>query len=86
MLTPVQQSQYGTPVFIIPKKKGTLRFMTDYRRLNQKLVRNPYPLPRIGKTIQKMEGFQYVTALYLNMVYYNISILPASQDMTKIVT
>ena len=35
VLTPVQQSQYGTPIFIIPKKEGTMRFIKDYRRLNQ---------------------------------------------------
>ena len=51
VLTPVQQSQYGTPVFIITKKEGTARFITDYRGLNHKLVRNPYPLPRIGEII-----------------------------------
>ena len=45
-ITPVQQSQYGTPVFIIPKKEGTVRVITDYHRINQKLVRKPYPLPR----------------------------------------
>ena len=43
VLTPVQQGQYGTPLFIIPKKEGTARFITDYLRLNQKLGRNPYP-------------------------------------------
>ena len=45
VLTPAQQSQYGTPVFIIPNKEGTVRFITDYRRLNQQLVRKPYPSP-----------------------------------------
>jgi hypothetical protein len=35
VLTPVQQSEYGTPVFIISKKEGTVRFLTDYRRINQ---------------------------------------------------
>ena len=54
MLTPLQHSQYGTPVFIIPNKEGNVRFITDYLRINQKLVINPYPLPRIGKTIQNM--------------------------------
>ena len=34
VLTLVQQSQYGTPVFIIPKKEGITRFITDYSRLN----------------------------------------------------
>ena len=57
VLTPEHQSQYGTPVFIIPKKEGNVRFITDYRRLNQKLVRKPYPLPIIGETMQKLEGF-----------------------------
>ena len=51
VLTPVQQSQYDTPVFIIPKKEGDMRFITDYRRLNHKLVRKPYPLTIIGETV-----------------------------------
>ena len=84
--TPVKQSQYSTTVFIIPKKEGTVRFVTDYHRLNQKLVRNSYNLTRIGETIQQLEGFQYVTVLHINMVYYNIRISTASQYMTTIVT
>ena len=36
--------------------------------------------------MQKLEGFQYATELYINMVYYTISIYPASQDMKTIVT
>ena len=86
VLTPVQQSKYGTPVFIIPKKEGTVSFITEYRRRNQRLVINPYHLPRIVETIQKLEGFQYVTALDINMVYYTIRLSPASQEMTTIVT
>ena len=43
VITPVQQIQYGTPLFIIPKEEGTVRFITEYRRINQKLVRKPYP-------------------------------------------
>ena len=62
-----------------------MRFITDYQRIIQKLVRNTYPLPRIGETINHMEGFQYETTLYFNMVYYTISISPSSQDMTAIV-
>ena len=54
VLTPVQQSQYGTPIFIISKKEGTVRFIIEYLRLNQKLVRKPYTLPRIGETMQQL--------------------------------
>ena len=86
VLTHVQQSQYGTAIFIIPKKGGNVRLITDYHRLNHKLVRNPYPLPRIDETMQQLGGFQYVTSLDINMGYYNIRIFTASQDMTMIVT
>ena len=67
VINPVQLSQYSNPVFIIPKKEGTVRFITDYHIINQKLSRNPYPLPRIGETMHQLEGFQYTTALDIIM-------------------
>ena len=82
----VQQYQYSTHIFIIPKKLGTVRFITYYLRLDQKLARKPYPSPRIGNTMHHMEGFQYDTTLDLNMRYYTTRILTASQDMMTIVT
>ena len=63
-----------------------MSFITDYRRLNQKLVRKPYTLPIIGDIMQQLEGFQYATALYLNMGYYTIRLSLASQDMIKLFT
>ena len=65
VLTPVQQSQYGKPIFNKHKTKGTVRSTTEYRRLNHTLVRNLNPLPIIGKAIQKLEGFQYASSCLL---------------------
>ena len=86
VLTPVQQSEYGTPVFIIPKKEGTVQFITDYRKVNQMIVRKPYPIPHISDTMQQLEGFQFATALDLNMGYYTIDLAESSKDITTIVT
>ena len=63
-----------------------MRFITNYRRLNRQLVRKTYPLTIMINTIQHLEGFQYATALDINTGYYTIRLLPASQDMTTIVT
>ena len=63
-----------------------MKFITDYFMLNQKLVRNPYPLHRIENKIHKLEYLQYVTALDINMGYYTIRTLPASKGMMTIVT
>ena len=34
VLERVQESEWDTPVFIIPKKEGTVCFVTDYRKVN----------------------------------------------------
>ena len=52
VLEKVQESEWGSPTFIIPKKDGRVRFISDFRRLNQKLKRKPYPLPRISDMLQ----------------------------------
>ena len=68
---------WNTHIYYPCNKEGTVRFITDHHRLNHKLVRNPYPLPRIYETMQQVEGFQYATALDLNMGYYTIILSPA---------
>ena len=62
------------------------RFIMDYHMINRKFSGKPYPLPRIGETMQQLEEFQYETALDINMGYYIINILPGSQERTAIVT
>jgi Reverse transcriptase (RNA-dependent DNA polymerase). len=86
VLTPVQDSEWGTHVFIIPKKDGTVRFITDYRKVNKLIKRKPYPLPRIANMLQELEGFQFASALDLNMGYYTIRLTPGAKDLTTIVT
>ena len=49
VLNPVHKSQYGTP-----KKEGTGRFIVDYQEIDPKIIRNPYPLARIGESMKKM--------------------------------
>ena len=86
VLTPVYQLQYRRPIFRIPNEDVNMRFITDDQNLNHKVVRKPYPLPIIGETIQKLEGFQYATALDLNMGYYIIAITTESNNSETIVT
>jgi hypothetical protein len=47
------------------------------------IKRMPYPIPRIADTLQQLEGFQYASALDLNMGYYTIRLTPGAKDMTK---
>jgi len=85
-LEPIEGSEWGSPTFIMPKSQGTVRFVSFFCRLNAKIVRKPYPLPRIADTLQQMEGFQYATTLDMNMGYYHLSLDRESSEMCTIVT
>jgi len=86
VLEKVTSSEWGSPTFIVSKKDDRVRFVSDFHRLNAKLKRKPFPLPRIQDTLKNLEGFNYATALDLNMGYYHIRLSPEAQDMCTIVT
>jgi hypothetical protein len=86
VLKRVNRSQWGAPTFIIPKKDGTVRFISDFRELNKRIKRQPYPIPKIQNLLLKLEGFKHGTALDLNMGYYHIELSDASKELCTITT
>ena len=55
------------PTLIIPKKNGTVRFISDIRELNKRIKRKPFPIPKIQDLLLKLDGFKYASSLDLNM-------------------
>ncbi len=41
----------------------------DFWEVNKRLVRKPFPIPKISTVLQELEGFIYAMALDLNMGY-----------------
>ena len=85
VLKKVNRSEWAAPTFIIPKKDGSVRFISDFRELNKRIYRKPYPIPKIQDLMLKLEGFQYGTSLDLNMGYYHIELSPHSKRLCTIV-
>jgi hypothetical protein len=77
-------SEWAAPTFIKPKKNGTVRFISDFRRLNEELKREPYPILKIEQMLQELEKFAYATSLDLNMGYYTTRLHPDSQKLCTI--
>ena len=77
--------EWAAPTFIVPKKEGTIRFITDFRQLNRALKRKPFPIPNIQDILQKLGGFTYATALDLNMGYYNFRLDKASSVLCTLI-
>ena len=74
-------SPWAAATFIIPKKTGDVRVVTDFRKLNMVLKRKPFPLPKISDILQKLEGFTYATAIDLSMGYYHIPLDESTQEL-----
>ena len=81
----MNRSEWAAPTFIIPKKDGTVRFISDFRELNKRIKRKPFPIPKIQDLLQKLEGFKYGTSLDLNMGYYHIELSSFSRQLCTIV-
>ena len=62
VLRKVNRSEWAAPTFIIPKKDGTVRFISDFRELNKRIKRKPFPIPKIQDLLLKLEGFRYATS------------------------
>ena len=50
-LRKINLSQWGAPTFIIPKKDGTVRFISDFRSFNKEICRQPYPITKIQELL-----------------------------------
>ena len=57
VLKPTQESEWASPLFIIPKKSkaptepGTVRLLSDLRELNKHIIRKPYTLPKMSTVL-----------------------------------
>jgi hypothetical protein len=52
-------SPWGAPVLFVKKKDGSMMLYVDYRSLNEVIVKNKYPLPRINDLFDQLKGAKY---------------------------
>ena len=55
-------SEWIAGTFIIPKKDGHVRCITDFRGLNKSLCRKVYPLCKISEIFQCRSGYRFFTS------------------------
>jgi Reverse transcriptase (RNA-dependent DNA polymerase) len=74
--------EWASPIVLVPKPDGTLRFCVDYRRLHTITVPDTYPLSRMDECIDSLGDALVFTTLDCNSGYWKIPVHPGDRDKT----
>ena len=79
-------SPWASPVVLVAKKSGDLRFCVDYRRLNALTSKDVFPLPRIDDILDQLSGKCIFSTLDGRTGYWQIKVHESSREKTAFVT
>ena len=79
-------SPWGCPAIFVKKKDQTLRLCIDYRPLNEVMIKNKYPLPRIDLLFDQFAGAKVFSKIDLRSGYHQIKIRPEDVPKTAFTT
>lgn len=78
-------SDFASPVVLVKKKDGSTRICVDYRRLNQKIIKDRFPLPNIEDQIDRLRDKRVFTTLDLENGFFHVPVDEGSRRYTSFV-
>lgn len=80
------ESEWASPVVLIPKKNGETRFCVDYRKLNSVTRTDKYPLPVIDDLLQSTKPNCVMSTIDLKAGYWQTMVAPEDRPKTAFTT
>ena len=79
-------SPWSSPVVLVKKKNGEMRFCIDFRMVNKITKTDNFPMPLVADTLDALSGTQFFTTLDLKSGYWQIQLHPSAREKTAFVT
>ena len=81
-----QPTPWCAGMVAVPKNSGAIRICIDLKRLNQCVMREVHPLPKVDNTLAKLCGTKFFTKLDANSGFWLIPLSQKSQLLTTFIT
>lgn len=79
-------SPWLSNLVIVNRKDGAPRICVDYRKVNEVLKKDSYPLPRLDECLDALAGNKYYSSMDLCSGYWQIPIAPESREVSAFAT
>ena len=79
-------SPYFSPVVLVPKKDGSVRFCIDFRKLNKVTEFDAEPMLNMEEVINRLSGHKYFTKIDLSKGYWQVELTEESKPLTAFET
>ena len=71
---------------VVPKKTGSVRICVDFRHLNESVLRETHPLPKVDNTLAQLAGATVFSKNDANSGFWQIPIDESSRELTTFLT
>ena len=82
----VQQKYGGGGMVVVPKKSGAIRICVDFRPLNEVVLREVHPLPKVDETLAQLAGATVFSKLDANSGFWQIPLSDRCKHLTTFIT
>ena len=71
---------------VVPKKSGSIRICVDLKPLNESVLREVHPLPKVDDTLAQLAGAKVFSKLDANSGFWQIPLAKESRLLTTFIT
>ncbi|XP_042624239.1 uncharacterized protein LOC122147153 [Cyprinus carpio] len=75
-------SPWSSPIVMVPKPDGTLRFCNDFRRLNEVSKFDCYPMPCVNELLDRLGRARFISTLDLTKGYWQVPLSEQAKPKT----